>query len=67
MRAWTCIDHDTIYPVGGASVVVATDEASAKSLLRGALKDRSLKPDGFTLKELRIDKPGATVLRDGDY
>jgi len=68
MRVWTCTDHDGHNPVGTASVVVAFNKEDAMEWLRFALNEQGLDGDrGFTLKELNLDKAGATVLRDGDY
>lgn len=39
MRLWTCADHAAHYPVGGASIVVAPDEAAARAMLARALAD----------------------------
>ena len=67
MNVYTCKDHDTIWPVGGCSVVVARDEAQARELLAAALKDSRLDPDGFTLQLLDLSEPKVTILLDGDY
>lgn len=67
MRVWVVTDHNTHWPVGGASIVVATDEIQARSLLDSALIDDSLKPDDYTLREIMLDTPYAEVLCDGDY
>lgn len=67
MRVFTCDDHAGLYPVGTASVVVATDEGEAHALLRQALIERGLGGEPFTLSELDTSQPQALVLRDGDY
>lgn len=68
MRLWTCVDHDVFWPVGGASIVVASDEDEARSLLSDALRATGLDPDeGFTLQEVPLDRKVAIVLKDGEY
>jgi hypothetical protein len=69
LRLWTCTDHDTHWPVGGASIVVAENENMARSLLIEALAARGIKqPEGdFTLTEVPLQEPKAVVLNDGDY
>lgn len=70
MRAFTCTDHDCVWPVGVASVVVASDEAEARVLLDAALVSRGLKPDAmapYSLQEVALDVAQATVLLTGDY
>lgn len=68
-RVWTCIDHDVINPVGGASVVVAHSEDEARELLDAALKAGGLKVDKYryTLTPLDLTTSQAIVLRNGDY
>lgn len=67
MRLFTCTDHDIHYPVGGASIVIAGSEEEASLLLANQLKSIGLDPDGFSLKEVSLDKAQAIVLCDGDY
>lgn len=67
MKVFTCTDHSTHWPVGGASVVVAESEAQARYLLEKELRVRGLDPNEFTLKEIALDIPLVVVLRDGDY
>jgi hypothetical protein len=70
MKLFTCIDHDHVYPVGVASIVVAESEAQARVLLDAALVDRRLEPHAnkpYTLVETTLDTPAAYILRDGDY
>lgn len=68
LRVWTCNDHDTLWPVGGASVVVAATAAEARALLIEALRKRGISQseEGFSLVELEM-YPHAVVLCDGDY
>ena len=67
MRVWVCTDHDTHWPVGGAAVVMADDEQSARQLLSAALIEKGLKPDTFTLLEIDTQTPFARILCDGNY
>lgn len=69
MKVFTCKDHDTFYPVGGASVIIANDWNEAVSLLDAALIKEGLKPRAerpYTLQELP-ESPVAVVLNDGEY
>ena len=66
LRAWTCTNHDLVYPTGGASVVVAETEERAVELLTAALAERGLGGE-FDLDVLDLSEPGAKVLCDGDY
>ena len=68
LRLWVCTDHDTHWPVGGASVVLARNPSEARMYLRKALEDEGL--DGskpFKLIEINVTTPGARVLADGNY
>ena len=70
MKLFICTDHASVWPVGGASVVVAEDRERAVSLLDAALRERHLKDSSeqpYTLTEVALDMPQAIVLRDGDY
>jgi hypothetical protein len=68
MRVYVCTDHQTHYPVGGASVVVAEDEEQARALLYAELRTHGLRKDEpFTLQEVSLDRPHAVVLNNGDY
>jgi len=68
MKVFTCIDHDCVWPVGGASVIVAPTARRARELLMIALKERGLDPTvEFTLQEVNLIKSHAIVLRDGEY
>jgi hypothetical protein len=66
IRLWSCTDHDTHFPVGGASIVLARTEDEARGLLYALLRLRGLDGEVFSLKEIEIE-PGAHVLSDGDY
>lgn len=69
MKVYICDDHAGRYPVGVCSVVVANEEAEARSLLIAELKTHGLdgtKPP-FTLRRLNTKQPKAFVIRDGDY
>ena len=68
MKLWTCTDHDSVYPIGVASIVLAEDKEQARRLLARRLRANGLNPDkGFTLTEIHMDQPRAIVLRDGNY
>lgn len=67
MKLFTCTDHDSIWPVGVASIVLAESEDNARELLTAELCERSLGNKPFTLQEVAIDKPQAIVLKDGNY
>ena len=68
MNVYVCDDHETHYPVGGASVVVASCEDQARGLLQAELRVHGLyKDEPFTLRQLALDTPVAVVLCDGDY
>ena len=69
MKAWTSKDHDTMYPVGGCSIVVAETEEQARELLSAALREGGLNPEhpAFTLQPVDLTAAHATVLLNGDY
>lgn len=70
MRVYFCTDHDSHYPVGCASVVIAVSESHARELLDKALIEDGLKPsseDAYILVEIELDKPHAIILVNGDY
>jgi hypothetical protein len=70
MNVWTCDDHDTFYPVGAASVVVAPTIEEARALLDKALVEKGLRPSGekpYTLLPLSTARPVAVILVDGNY
>ena len=67
MKLFTCVDHDSHYPVGVASVVIAEDKEKAYYLLAVELTENGLLPDNFTLQEVDFSKEKAIILRDGNY
>jgi hypothetical protein len=70
MKVFTCNDHEGFYPVGTASVVVATDRDHAYRLLQQELLNMGFaaaKAAVFTLEELPTDEPFVRVLCDGNY
>jgi len=70
LRLFVCTDHDGIWPVGVASVILATDEEQARILLDSELLASHLKPhdqEPYTLWEIPLDRPMARILRNGDY
>jgi hypothetical protein len=67
LSVFTCTDHDGHF-VGGASVVVARNEDSARELLKDELRQHGLNPNAaFTLRRISTETPKAFVLQDGDY
>ena len=66
MRVFTCTDHNGHW-VGVASVVVADDEAAARSLLDTELKTHGLQPNAYSLQEINTAQPRAFVLQSGNY
>lgn len=67
MKIFRCTNHDTHFPVGGASIVVASDIDEARKLLDAELKQCGLIPDNYTLDEIDITKAQAIILNDGNY
>jgi hypothetical protein len=68
MKVFYCTDHDTFYPVGSGSVIVAEDREAARKIFAAELKARGLDPDkGFTLVEVDLARRSALILCDGDY
>lgn len=72
MRLFTCTDHKGHWPVGTASIVLASNEAEARSLLDRKLYENNLILNGetthYTLNEVSLeDGPKAIILNDGDY
>ena len=66
MNVYVCTDHDTHYPVGGASVVVARSEKEARELLDKALRAKGLRVTDYTFVQLS-KAAQAIILNDGDY
>lgn len=69
MKVFVSNDHDSHYPVGTASVVIAKDKREARKLLDEALVYKGLKPYAehpYELEELEM-KPQVKVLVDGNY
>lgn len=70
MKIFTCTDHDSHYPVGVASVIVAKDRREAKRLLDAELVAEGLKPwkeEKYTLEELPLHYKHAVILNNGEY
>lgn len=70
MKLFVCNDHAGYWPVGTASVVLATDEVAARDALNAELKSRGLADDKlepFTLQEIDPAAPRVLVLCDGNY
>lgn len=55
------------WPVGTAALVVANDEAEARTLLQAELDKKGLPQSEFTLKRVSRAEVGVTILADGDY
>lgn len=67
MKLFTCVDHATIWPVGGASIVIAENEFEARHLLSQRLSSVGLNSQPFTLTEIDTTQPRAVILFDGNY
>ena len=67
MNVYTCTDHQGVWPVGVASVVVAPDIGAARELLYAELMKIGIDDYKFTLQLLDTSKPKATILLNGDY
>lgn len=63
LRVFTCTDHAGHW---ADSVVVAETVEQACDLLDAELVKQGLKPGGYSMVELKLDRPGAYVLCDGD-
>lgn len=68
-RVFVSTDHDSHYPVGAASVVIAFSEPEARGLLDVELRAQGLNPNDpvYTLREIGQGAPVAIVLVDGNY
>jgi len=69
-KTYVCTDHDSHYPVGCASIVVARDTRHAIRLLDKELKKHGLMPYvecPYTFDEIGQEDGCATVLLSGDY
>ena len=70
LKVFTCNNHDTFYPVGGASIVVAYSREQARELLDEKLVGQGLKGSNdkpYTLYEVDLSIIGAEILANGDY
>lgn len=71
VKLWTCTDHNTYWPVGGASIVIAATEDEARAMLNAALLEKGLEDKAgekpFTLTEVELDQHGCVILDDGQY
>jgi hypothetical protein len=65
MKVFTA-SHYGVY-LGGCSVIVAKDEATARTLLSAELEHRKLKQDGVELRVVDADVEQVIMLTDGDY
>jgi hypothetical protein len=74
-KLFHCTDHDTFYPVGGASIVIAKNVEHAQKLLDEALESIGLKGNDsvrYCLYEvegvkIKTKNPHAIILCDGNY
>lgn len=67
MKLFSCTDHDTHWPVGGASIVLAENQELAMELLDAALMKHALvgfKGQPYTLVEIDLTKSQAVVLNE---
>lgn len=65
LKVFCCVDHDAPLGIPPASVIVASDEGRAISLLNEALVSRNLAPKSekdYTLHEVNTSSPSATLL-----
>lgn len=70
MKVFYSTDHDSHYPVGAASVIVAKSKKHARVLLDVALIADSLKSSvehPYELTELETSNPEAVILVNGNY
>jgi len=70
MAVFVCTDHDSHYPVGCASVVIADTEEQAREMLDLQLREHCLMPHWmkpYTLQLISTGEARAIVLNDGDY
>lgn len=70
MKIFTCTNHDTHWPIGGASIIIAKDRKQGKKLLDKELESQGLKPfkqEPYTLVEISSNKARAIILCDGEY
>lgn len=68
MKIFSCDDFTGHYPVGTSAIIIAEDEAQAKSLLDEKLLEQNLKLDGTeSFKEINLHSAKAIILNNGDY
>jgi hypothetical protein len=70
VKLFTCTDHDCVWPVCVASIVLARNEDEARTLLDRALINRGLKPfarSPYTLTEIEQSVASVYILADGEY
>lgn len=69
-RIYSCTDFRGYWPVGVASVIVATDKREAKRMLDAKLREAGIPIEGdgnYTLTEIDIQAKGVVILNDGKY
>ena len=70
MKVYICTNHDSHYPVGCASVIVAENKTQARKLLDNALAEDGLKTSvayDYTLTELPTNTKRAIILNNREY
>lgn len=70
MKLYVCTDHDSVWPTGVGSVVIAADEQEARQLLDAVLREHGLlnhEEAPYTLVEVDTSNAQALILADGDY
>lgn len=70
MKVYMCNDHDSHYPVGCASVIVARNYVEARKLLDEQLVANGLRPyeeRHYSLTQICLEIPTATILCNGNY
>jgi len=69
-RLYACTDFRGYWPVGVASVIVATDKREARRLLNQKLEEAGIPIESgvdFNLTEINLQDKGAVILNNGDW
>ena len=70
MKLYYCKDHAGYWPIGVASIILASSEEEAKDLLDEELKSRGLKTyseEPYTLTKIPQTRSCVTIINDGNY
>ena len=68
MKVFVCNDHEGLWPVPTASIVIAENEGQAFDMLQKELKEKhGIDDDCFTLTEINTNEKSVKVLSNGDY